>query len=304
MHVRDAAGARRHDVDGLGQEHRLAEVVGHQHAGERALAAERLVQLPHLLAGERVEGGERLVEQQAAPARGSARGRGSRAGASRPRARAAAGAPAPSRPDRPAGAPRARSRQRGARRRARIAVLARGSRAAAADCRARCATEAGPGSGRPCRRSSTGPPTARPSTATWPPWSVSRPGDQLEQGGLAAAARPDERHRRCRARISSDTTSSAWTVRPSRVTYAKPASRSDTAISAGAEAVPRTSGMLGGRELIELPLGRRRQVARPVNTSATVGLRPELERRRRPARSRAASAPGRCRAGRCAGPRR
>ena len=64
VHVPDAARVRRHDVDGLGEKHRLAQVVGHQHAGERAVAPEHLVQLPHLLARERVQRGERFVEQQ------------------------------------------------------------------------------------------------------------------------------------------------------------------------------------------------------------------------------------------------
>src|SRR5262245_28784478 len=58
VYVGNLARIGRQHVDGLAEEHRLAQVVGHQDAGELARLAEALVQLPHLLAGEGVEGRE------------------------------------------------------------------------------------------------------------------------------------------------------------------------------------------------------------------------------------------------------
>src|SRR5205085_4852158 len=63
--------------------------------------------------------------------------------------------------------------------------------------------------------------------------------------------------------MSSDTPSRARTTRRSLVTYSKPTSRSATATWRAAIAASPASdefGGLGGRALIELPLGRRRQV--------------------------------------------
>src|ERR687892_161962 len=50
MHVRDPARVAREHIDRVGQKHRLAEIVGHEHACELTLRAQTLVELPHLLA--------------------------------------------------------------------------------------------------------------------------------------------------------------------------------------------------------------------------------------------------------------
>ena len=62
--MHDAAGPPAHDVDGVGEIDRLAQIVRHQHAGEALLQPQRLHDAPQLLAGEGVERAERLVEHQ------------------------------------------------------------------------------------------------------------------------------------------------------------------------------------------------------------------------------------------------
>ena len=57
-------GPRAHDVDGVGEERRLAQVVRHQDDGEAELLPEVAQHAPQFLAGEGVERGERLVEHQ------------------------------------------------------------------------------------------------------------------------------------------------------------------------------------------------------------------------------------------------
>ena len=60
----DPPGALAHHVDGVGEEHRLAQVVRHQHHREALLPPQVAQHAPQLLARERVERAERLVEHQ------------------------------------------------------------------------------------------------------------------------------------------------------------------------------------------------------------------------------------------------
>ena len=59
-----AAGPRRHHEDAVGEEHRLAQVVRHQHDGDLARRVQVADHAPQLLARERIERAERLVEHQ------------------------------------------------------------------------------------------------------------------------------------------------------------------------------------------------------------------------------------------------
>ena len=60
----DAAGPRRHHEHAVGEEHRLAQVVGDEADGDLARGVQVADHAPQLLAGERVERAERLVEHQ------------------------------------------------------------------------------------------------------------------------------------------------------------------------------------------------------------------------------------------------
>ena len=60
----EAPRPRRHDVDDVGQDHRLGDRVGDQEGGRVALQADPLQLHVHEVAAEFVEGAERLVEQQ------------------------------------------------------------------------------------------------------------------------------------------------------------------------------------------------------------------------------------------------
>ena len=60
----DAAGPRRHHEHAVGEEHRLAQVVGHQDDGDLARRVQVADHAPQLLAGEGIERAERLVEHQ------------------------------------------------------------------------------------------------------------------------------------------------------------------------------------------------------------------------------------------------
>src|SRR5688572_10845170 len=60
----DPAAAARQDVDRVGEEHRLAQVVRHQHHRHLARGLQVAQCAPQLLARERVERAERLVEEQ------------------------------------------------------------------------------------------------------------------------------------------------------------------------------------------------------------------------------------------------
>ena len=62
--VHDLAGPRAHDVDAVGQEDRLVDVVGDEDHGLAQLAPDVQQPLLHEQAGLRVERAERLVEQQ------------------------------------------------------------------------------------------------------------------------------------------------------------------------------------------------------------------------------------------------
>src|SRR6266850_6088611 len=104
-----------------------------------------------------------------------------------------------------------------------------------------------------------GPTTVRPSTATLPRVVVSRPAISLSSVDLPQPLGPTNATVAPRG-MSSDTPSSARTTRRSLVTYSKPTSRSDTATPRDSPAAARPIEGLGGRGLIELPLGRRRQV--------------------------------------------
>ena len=60
----DAAGPRRHDEHAVGEEHRLAQVVGDEDDGDLARRVQVADHAPQLLARERIERAERLVEHQ------------------------------------------------------------------------------------------------------------------------------------------------------------------------------------------------------------------------------------------------
>ena len=62
----DRARPRAHQVHPIGEEGRLAQVMGDEDHGRAFLDPEGLQHLPELLARERVERGEGLVEQQQA----------------------------------------------------------------------------------------------------------------------------------------------------------------------------------------------------------------------------------------------
>src|SRR4029077_15877400 len=107
-----------------------------------------------------------------------------------------------------------------------------------------------------------GPVTGRPSTARLPRVAGSRPAISLSSVDLPQPLGPTKATVAPRG-MSRDTPSRARTTRRSLVTYSTPTSRSDTATSRDATAAaPPIDGLggLGGRGLIELPLGRRRQV--------------------------------------------
>ncbi len=76
-------GRCRHDENAVGEEHRLAQIVGHEDDGDAARGMKVADHAPQLLAGEGVERAERLIEHQQAAVRGSARGRATRAAACR-----------------------------------------------------------------------------------------------------------------------------------------------------------------------------------------------------------------------------
>ena len=59
-----AARARRHHHDPIGEEHRLGDVVGDEHDGLSRLQPDLLEQQVHLVAGEGIERPERLVHQE------------------------------------------------------------------------------------------------------------------------------------------------------------------------------------------------------------------------------------------------
>src|SRR5947208_674480 len=60
----DAAGPRAHDVDLVGKERRLTQVVGDKNDGEADLLPEVAQHAPQLLARECIEGGKRLIKHE------------------------------------------------------------------------------------------------------------------------------------------------------------------------------------------------------------------------------------------------
>ncbi len=60
----DVPGPRAHDIDVVGKERRLAQIVRHQDDGEAQLLPEIAQHAPQFFARERIERGERLVEHQ------------------------------------------------------------------------------------------------------------------------------------------------------------------------------------------------------------------------------------------------
>ena len=64
MRRNDPARPRAHHVDDIGQIRRLAQVVGHENAGEPPLHPKVLQHGPQFLAGEGIERAERLVEHE------------------------------------------------------------------------------------------------------------------------------------------------------------------------------------------------------------------------------------------------
>ena len=147
----DAPRPAAHDVDGVGEEHRLAQIVRHQHAGEALLLPERAHDAPQLLAREGVERAERLVEHQQRGLMDQRAADRWRAAACRRRAPTEICRAKPARPT-VSSSFIARALVLGAMRGGSGACTARRSPAAAGRCPAWCATAAGSGSGTPCRR--------------------------------------------------------------------------------------------------------------------------------------------------------
>ena len=162
----DAAGSRRHHEHPVGEEHRLAQVVGDEADGDLARRVQVADHAPQLFAREGVERAERLVEHQELrlmDQRAAERGALLHAARQFPRILFALAA----QPDRGQEVLRARGILVRACAASRCGT-ARRSPAAAAGFPAWCATAAASAPGTPCRRSSPACSPAAPATFTVP----------------------------------------------------------------------------------------------------------------------------------------
>ena len=200
----DAARPRRHHDDAVGEQHRLVDAVRDEHDGLARREPQRLEVDAHLLARQRIERAERLVhQQQRRIVDQRAHDRGALAHAAGQLARIAVGELGEA--DAARAAP-SRARDAAADRR-------RAARAAAARCRAPCASRAAPGSGTRCRASVCGRVDDAAVDAHLAGGRRMQPRDQPQQRALAAAGRPDDREELAARRSSRSIGSSACVSR-------------------------------------------------------------------------------------------
>ena len=183
QHAGDASGPRRHHHHPVGEEDRLRDGVGDEEDRLAPLLPDAQQLEAHLLARHRVERPERLVHQQQARDRAAARGRSPRAAACRPRARAGTGLES--------GEPGQLQQVAG-----RLAVLPRGRDPSISTENSTLSSTVRQGRSTGCWKtkptSGSGRRPAGRRIRMLPLVGGTRPGDQLEQRALAAAARPDQ----------------------------------------------------------------------------------------------------------------